>query len=156
MRSSLATWYKTTESLLDYCKPLLEYGDAEDSEQLAFLRGMNAAVHFLKERVVHDDPNSVALAAECSHQLGKLHYRLLDKEQRAKNLNDQSWSKRLEVMEFQEQRKLKNSLKDNTGELETDKVIYQEGVGFNLDCISTRLLHLAKACPPELHITIPS
>lgn len=135
MRSSLTTWYKTTESLLDYCKPLLEYGDAEDSEQLVLyvlfrpscplryltrntisLRGMNAAVHFLKERVVHDDPNSVALAAECSHQLGKLHYRLLDvsqpilwivgdsllfaqKEQRAKNLNDQSWSKRLEVME---------------------------------------------------------
>lgn len=42
---------------------------------------MNAAVHFLKERVVHDDPNSVALAAECSHQLGKLHYRLLDVSQ---------------------------------------------------------------------------
>jgi hypothetical protein len=35
MRSSLATWYETTENLLDYCKPLLEYGDAEDSEQLA-------------------------------------------------------------------------------------------------------------------------
>jgi hypothetical protein len=77
---------------------------------------MNGAVHFLKERVVHDDPNSVALAAECSHQLGKLHYRLLDvsrpilwivgdsllfaqKEQEAKGLNDQSWRKRLAVME---------------------------------------------------------
>jgi len=146
----LAAWYKSTEDLLNYCEPLLVYGDAKDSAQLAFLRGMNSAVHFLEGRVAHDDQNGVALAEECSYQVEKLHYTLLDKEQEAKGLNDQSWRKRLAVMEFQEQRKLKNSLKDGTAGPETEKVIYQEGIGFNLDCISTRLLHLAQASPPEM------
>lgn len=156
MHSSIATWYKTTEDLLKYCEPLLEYGDATDSAQLTFLRGMNNAVHSLEGHVAHDEPNSVALAEECSRQVGKLHYILLDKEQSAKGWNDQSWAKRLAVIAFQEQRMLKNSLKDNTEGPETEKVIYQEGVGFNFDYISPRLLHLAKASPPELFITIPS
>ncbi|KAG1736324.1 hypothetical protein EDB19DRAFT_1991218 [Suillus lakei] len=140
MRNLIAAWYKSTEDLLNYCEPLLVYGNAKDSAQLAFLRGMNNAVHFLEGRVVHDDQNSVALAEECNHQ----------KEQEAKGLHDQSWRKRLAVMEFQEQKKLKNSLKDDAMGPETEKVIYQEGIGFNLDCISTRLLHLAQASPPEL------
>ena len=51
----------------------------------------------------------------------------------------------------QEQKKSEN--KDDSiiaAETCREKAIYQEGVGFNLDCISTRLLHLAKASPPEL------
>ncbi|KAG2147750.1 uncharacterized protein EDB93DRAFT_1104025 [Suillus bovinus] len=115
MRNLIAAWYKSTEDLLNYCEPLLVYGDAKDSAQLAFLRGMNSAVHFLEGRVAHDDQNSVALAEECSHQVGKLHYTLLDKEQEAK---------------VQEQRKLKNSSKDNAVGPETEKVIYQEGTWF--------------------------
>lgn len=150
MHNLLAAWYKSSEALLNYCEPLLIYGDAKDSAQLAFLRGMNSAVHFLEGHVAHDDQNGVALAEECSYQVEKLHYTLLDKEQEAKGLNDQSWRKRLAVMEFQEQRKLKNSLKDGIAGPETEKVIYQEGIGFNLDCISTRLLHLAQASPPEM------
>jgi hypothetical protein len=100
MRSLIAAWYKSTEDLLDYCEPLLAYGDAKDSVQLALyvlfcplsprsrlqrlirttisLRGMNSAVHFLEGRVAHDDQNSIALAEECNHQVGKLHYTLLD------------------------------------------------------------------------------
>lgn len=31
----LAAWYKSTEDLLNYCEPLLVYGDAKDSAQLA-------------------------------------------------------------------------------------------------------------------------
>lgn len=39
---------------------------------------MNSAVHFLEGRVAHDDQNGVALAEECSYQVEKLHYTLLD------------------------------------------------------------------------------
>lgn len=91
----LAAWYKSTEDLLNYCEPLLIYGDAKDSAQLALyvhapcslqrlirttisLRGMSSAVHFLEGRVAHDDQNGVALAEECSYQVEKLHYTLLD------------------------------------------------------------------------------
>jgi hypothetical protein len=42
---------------------------------------MNNAVHFLEGHVAHDEPNSVALAKECSRQVGKLHYILLDVSQ---------------------------------------------------------------------------